>query len=221
MNTLDLGTTASAGVARYLVGQNINGVWTTMKARWKVLHAHPDVCLLVLIDGTEMRVPVSKTRELPDEAKVYAQDGSTENWQTFGEVGYISGANFKRFMWGEIGEVTYADRTPLKHPDTGKTYPHIYEDGLTGWMMPGETIEVRMVMSGDAPSGQCEFDWRVHNGPITLELGEWNNAAKVTFTGNAGEFATVVCNVRHRYNQDLAPQAPRLMLMGTATAPWE
>jgi hypothetical protein len=221
MTNPELGTTASAGVARYLVGRHIAGVWTTMTSRVQDLHAHPDVCLLVLIDGVETRVPVGITQSLPDDAKIYAQDGSTENWQTFNEVGYISGANFKRFMWGEIGEATYADRTPLTDPDTGKVYHHINEDGLTGWMMPGETIEVRLATSGNAPSGQCEFDWRVQNGPITLEPGEWKNTTKMTFTGGAGEFATVACNVSHRYNQDVTPQAPRLMLMGTATAPWE
>lgn len=220
MSAPDLGTMASAGVARYLVGQNSGGVWTTMTSRLPNLHAHPDVCLLVFVDGTEMRVPISKTRELPDEAKIYAQDGSASDWNYAGDSGYISGANFKRFMWGEPGEVTYADRTPLTDPNTGKNWHHIDEDGLTGWMMSGETIEVRVAMSGDAPSGQCDFEWRVHSGPITLEPGEWKNAAKLTFTGGAGEFATVVCNVSHRNNQDVTPQAPRLLMMGTSTPPW-
>ena len=217
----EVDTMAYLAASRYLVGQNIAGVWTTMTSRVKYLYENPAVCLLALIDGVETRVPVGITPSLPDDAKVYMQDGSSGNAGAFGEVGYISGANFKRFLWGEIGTATYVDLTPLTDPNTGKKYSHINEDGLTGWITPGETIEVRTVTTGDAPTSQLQFNWRVQSGPITLEPGDWKTEAKITFTGGAGEFATVTCTVSHRYNQDLTPQAPRLLLMGTATAPWE
>ena len=218
----ELGTMASPGVARYLVGQNIDGVWTTKTARLKDLHINKDVCLLAQVNGVEMRVPVSETPQLPDDAKIYAQDGSQGDWNDFGEVGYISGAKFKRFMWGKIGEeVIYTDRTKLTDPNTGKKYSHINEDGLSGWMMPGETIEIKMEWDGDAPSGQCNFDFRVHSGPVTLAEGEWGNSQRVTFNGGPGEFATVICTISHKHSQYEPPQSPRLMLMSTATAPWE
>ena len=119
------------------------------------------------------------------------------------------------------GALVVTDKTKLTDPNTGQKYSHINQDGLSGWMMPGETIEIKMQWDGDAPSGQCNFDFRVHSGSLTLAEGEFLNAQLVTFNGGPGEFATVICTVSHRYSQGEPPQSPRLMLMGTATAPWE
>lgn len=190
--------TSPPGMARYLVGRQVDGEWVSYWCKLRNLHKHPTACLLAQIAGTETRVPVTTIERLPDDAKLLAQDGKEGGW-AWGETGYISGASFKKFYLGEIGTVTFVGSQV---------------EGETAWMTPDQEMTVRAAWDGGAPVGQLLFQWEVRSGPVELVGDTAANACTLKFTGVAGEVGQVVLTVAHKWNDSLTPQVTRLIVLG-------
>lgn len=219
----ELSTTAPPGMARYMVGQLTDGTWETKWCAFRNLHKFPDVCLLagVANDGsfTTTRVPVANLERLPDDARVLAQDGVEGGaWNT---TGYVSGAQFKRYYFGEIGKnPTVSDAAPAEAPD-GTVHDHWIQSNYF-WAVTNETLKFRVDWTGDAPVGQLKFKWYVTTGANYCKVvsGQEQQTVTVEFQGSGGSTALLCCDITHKWNTSLNMQRGTAALMGVNDYPW-
>lgn len=202
-------TQSAIGMARYLVGRKVDGEWVNSWCRLRNLYKHPDACLLGAFQSPyhpdqpwiETRIPITSIEVVPDDHRILAQDWMEDS--DWGETGYVTGAELKRFYLGEIGTVTFVGDQV---------------DGEVAWMTPQQELECRVQWDGGAPEGQVRYQWEVRQGPVELIGNTTAKVCRLKFNGRPGEVANVMATVWHKWKDWLTPQSPRLMVLGQSEA---